>query len=92
MMIDTSTEKLFNQKALCELLSITDRTLRRKRKEGSLPKPIQVLGRDMWPSSVINRWIIEQNPELLDQVKPDKPEGLGKAISAREEALSKQPK
>ena len=82
-MIDTATDKLFTREGLCELLCISDRTLRRKRKEGLIPSPIVVLGQDVWPSSVINQWIIEQNPALLDRVKPVKPTSLDKAIRSR---------
>ena len=90
-MIDTATDKLFNQKGLCELLNISKSTLLRKRKEGMIPAPIRVLGQDVWPSSVINRWIIEQNPSLLEQVKPVKPKGLSKAIQARKADLESVP-
>ncbi|WP_067517739.1 helix-turn-helix transcriptional regulator [Endozoicomonas ascidiicola] len=83
-MIDTAKDKLFNQKALCELLNIKRSTLLKKRKEGLLPSPIKIMGQDMWPSSMINRWIIEQNPALLNQVKPIEPAGLDKALAARQ--------
>ncbi|WP_257293674.1 AlpA family transcriptional regulator [Endozoicomonas sp. YOMI1] len=83
-MIDTAKDKLFNQKALCELLSIHRNTLLRKRKEGLIPEPIVIMGQEMWPSSLINRWIIQQNPALLDQVKPIEPAGLDKALAARQ--------
>ncbi len=82
-MIDTAKDKLFNQKALCHLLNISKSTLLRRRNEGLVPKPIIVLGQEVWPSSVINRWIIEQNPSLLEQVTPVTPKGLTKAIQDR---------
>lgn len=62
--IDILNDDLLTIEETAQKLRITRRTFERYRKAGKAPRPILVNGKELYPISHINEFILQQNPHL----------------------------
>lgn len=65
--VDVRHDRFFSRKDVTELLSISRHTLDKAIRTNEFPKPVQIAGQDRWSSSVINEFIRQSNPQLIEK-------------------------
>ena len=63
--LDTKIDLLLTNDEVAALFKVTPRTFRRDKKAGKAPVSIMVNGKELFPTSHINQYILEQNPHIM---------------------------
>ena len=66
--VDVNKEDLLTRKEVATLFRISDKTASRRQKEGCWPESIEINGTEYWPTSFINKYVLEQNPQLIENM------------------------
>ncbi len=64
MSLDVAHDRFFTEEELYRFLKISRSSFSKAKKDGQIPKSITMMGRVLYPSSEINKFIKDQNPEL----------------------------
>jgi len=71
MSIDVANDEFYTQAELCARLRIGRTTFSNAKKAGNVPKSIKMMGKTLYPSSEVNKFIKEKHPDLwVDDNKP----------------------
>ncbi|MEH6649960.1 MAG: hypothetical protein V7707_08060 [Motiliproteus sp.] len=65
MSIDIAHDELYTIDEVIKRLKISRTKFMMEKKAGRVPKSIIMMGRELFPSTEVNRFLIEQNPDVF---------------------------
>lgn len=67
-LVDVATVKLYTLEELGELIGLKLSTMKKRRTDGLVPESIFVCGVEVYPTPLINEYILNTNPLLLEKM------------------------